>query len=141
MLYVQFFFCGGPSEVWWGLVLDAEMTDLIVKCLLCPWLSRCLIGLYHYPNQQGYILYPQTSCIKPKVPPFTFEEEVNFYLFTIEHPNPLCAFRGNFMVVLNQVVPNPNYNLLQKKYVFSFVSSSHLSNRFDGSKNLEQLGH
>jgi len=25
------------------------MTDLIVKCLLCSWLSPCLIGLYQIP--------------------------------------------------------------------------------------------
>jgi len=46
LTYVQFFFCKGPSDIWWGLVLYAEMNDLIEKCLLCPWSSACLIGLY-----------------------------------------------------------------------------------------------
>ena len=50
MVYAWFFFCWGFSDVWWGFILDAEMIDLIVKFLLCPWLSPCLIELYHVPQ-------------------------------------------------------------------------------------------
>jgi len=32
------------------LVLYAEMADLVVKCMLCPWSSACQVGLYHAPQ-------------------------------------------------------------------------------------------
>ena len=46
LVYAQFFFCEGPSDIWWGIVLDAEMTYQSVKCLLCPWSSSLLFGMY-----------------------------------------------------------------------------------------------
>jgi len=50
LVYAQFFFCWGSSDIWWGLVLDAEMTYQSVKCLLCPWSSSWLFGLYQIPS-------------------------------------------------------------------------------------------
>ena len=46
LVHVWFFFYCGFSEAWWGLVLYAEMNDLVVKCVLCPWPSVCRFGLY-----------------------------------------------------------------------------------------------
>jgi len=47
LAYVYFFFCCGSFEVWWGLILDVEMTDLIVSLVTC--LSRWFIS-----NSQGF---------------------------------------------------------------------------------------
>jgi len=46
LVYAQFFFCWGPSDIWWGLNLIVEMTASSVNCLLSPWSSSWLLGLY-----------------------------------------------------------------------------------------------
>jgi len=43
------------SDIWWGLDLITEMTAHNVNCLLSPWSSFLLLGLYQntpQPNTQ-----------------------------------------------------------------------------------------
>ena len=42
----QFFFCWGSSDIWWGLVLIAEMTAHSINCFLSHWSSAWLLELY-----------------------------------------------------------------------------------------------
>ena len=48
LVYAQSFFYWGHSDIWWDHVLDIEITNQSVKCLLCPWSFAWLFGLYDW---------------------------------------------------------------------------------------------